>query len=342
MINVFHTFSKRIYIKQDRAVRSEVAKRRIGYKVSGLDENAVNKTFFWKCRNVQITVKDYYKQQYGIELQSVCGCTFHSHICSPFRRYPTLPTLKMTNEAFVPMEIIHIQPVKITKITEEQQAILCQKSSLSPGECYKSIKDIRQNSKQQCFNDPFTTACNIAVEKDMLTVPARVLPMPQITCTANVKITDQSVGTRGVWNHTMAKFYEPTEFPRIWALINLSPNMNESACKVLYDYLRGIAAARGIQGPPPAIYQEYNIHQHSKDKIIHALSDLLVDNKDCKFLLVILPEDKKIADQLYADIKALVREFLFKVFFSMINNCFLVRVTIRFWYCHANDQIKER
>ena len=57
------------------------------------------------------------------------------------------------NYAFVPMEIVDIEPLKVKKITDEQRALLCKYSSLKPIARRQAIEQVRQNPNQQHFEE---------------------------------------------------------------------------------------------------------------------------------------------------------------------------------------------
>jgi len=210
----------------------------------------------------------------------------------------------MHNGAFVPMEFVDVEPVKVKKITDEQRAALCLKSSLQPSDCYQSIKEVRQNPKQQCFEqDPFIAAWTLNVDVHMLKVPARILPMPDIICNEKYQVTHEGCRPLGVWNNTKTPFYKPTSFPSAWGMINLSSLLNREACKAFYKELSDVAADRGIQCPEPVIYEEYKVRDYSSKQIIDPIKRIMEQNADCKFFIVILPEDNSIRDRIYGDIK---------------------------------------
>ncbi|CAF3918070.1 unnamed protein product [Rotaria sordida] len=150
--------------------------------------------------------------------QNISGTHYHGEIefllnnCE--RKYPTLPTLIMHNRAFVPMEFVDIQPIKVKRITDEQRALLCLTSSMIPSDYHQSIMEIRQNPKQQCFEqDPFIDAWNFNVDVNMLKVPARILPMPQIIYTKEFHVNNEQLRSPGVWSSTKTQFHRPTKFP---------------------------------------------------------------------------------------------------------------------------------
>ncbi|CAF3049439.1 unnamed protein product [Rotaria sp. Silwood2] len=65
----------------------------------------------------------------------------------------------------------------------------------------------------------------------MLTIPARILPMPEIIYTEQCHINDKSARSSGVWSNTKTQFHRPTKFPSVWALTNLSSSLNTELCE---------------------------------------------------------------------------------------------------------------
>lgn len=287
-----------------------MAKATRGYRIASLGQTAIAEKFFWKDKNIEVTVKDYYKEHYGIDLKFVAENVSHFQMVSLlfFRRYPTLPTLKMSNGACVPMEFIRTQAARVTKITDEQRAALCTISSLPPANYSKSVQEVRTDPNQQLFeDDPFVAAWNFDVRTEMLTIPARVLPPPTIVCNDNNKVTQNKGSKKGVWNHSKTEFYKPTKFPPIWALINLSQSMDLDACERFYRELKHVANDRGIGCPAPQIVQQYDAGRLLMHELTDQLRTLMIDNRDCQFYFIILPEDDRIRDPIYAAIKEMVR-----------------------------------
>ncbi|CAF5133376.1 unnamed protein product, partial [Rotaria magnacalcarata] len=214
----------------------------------------------------------------------------------------------MQNESCVPMEFVDVKPVKVKKITDEQRALLCLKSSMDPRQYVQTITAIRQNPEQQCFDqDPFIRAWNLNVDVKMLEIKAHILPAPEIVYNPNFRVRGGQQRSPGVWTNTNTEFFRPTKFPTVWALINLSSSMSEDSCKIFFKELYEVASDRGIDCPPPVIYQEfrYQSNSDSATQIIAELKDMMEQNDDCKFFIVILPENKNIGDRMYGDLKKL-------------------------------------
>ncbi|CAF4248133.1 unnamed protein product, partial [Adineta steineri] len=272
------------------SVRSSASNKVIGYKISGLGESASTQTFKWNKRdNSVITVENFYIEKYGIELE-----------------YPSLPVVTMRNGSFLPMEFLGVEPVRVKRITDEQRAMVCQKSSLNPSDYYQSIISVRNNTEEQYFeNDPFIAAWNLQIDPKMHITSARIIPPPKIIYNSRYQVSPQSCLPQSVWKNTNTEFYNPASFPSLWAMINLSSTMTEQACLEFCKNLRNIAYERGIDCPAP-FYAEYNLQQqYSVDQLIIALQDMMRENNDCKFFLVILPENSDASDRSYGEIKKL-------------------------------------
>ena len=215
----------------------------------------------------------------------------------------------MHNKAFVPMELLDIEPVRTKKITDQQRALLCLKSSLEPADYLDSVNDVRNSADQQRFEqDPFVKAWRLNVDINMLEASGRVIPGPRVIYQKTAQMTHQQGGSASVCNNTRNRFYEPTHFPPIWALINLSSSLDRNACEQFYQELSRVAVDRGINCPEPEIYEEYDAQHHSLAEIIAALKSMMRMNSDCKFFIVILPDSDSIRDRTYGEVKKLVSE----------------------------------
>jgi eukaryotic translation initiation factor 2C len=222
-------------------------------------------------------------------------------------RYPSLPTLETRNGSFIPMELVDVEPARVKKITDEQRALLCRYSTIAPPMYCKSITQIRDNPKQQCFEqDPFIKAWNLNVDIEMLVVPARVLPMPEIVYTNQYRVTLAGIRDVGKWELKQTRFYKPADFPTVWAMINLS-SIDQEACKEFYYEISNVAQQRGIDCHPPDIYEERNADDYSTDQIVSILKEMMNKNEDCRFFLVILPSNIRTRTQAYKTVKKLVK-----------------------------------
>ena len=213
----------------------------------------------------------------------------------------------MRNGSYLPMELVDVEPVRIKKITEEQRALVCRYSSIKPLQYCKSINDIRRNPQQQYFEeDPFVAAWNLKIDIKMLTLPARVLPMPEIIYTPHYRINSSGIRDLGAWEIKSTQFYKPTDFPRVWAMINLT-SLDRQLCQEFYYELSTIARHRGITCPPPEIYEALDADHHSAEQIMTILSEMMRKNNDCKFFLVILPMSRINSTRIYGQLKKLVK-----------------------------------
>ncbi|CAF3439875.1 unnamed protein product [Rotaria socialis] len=270
-------------------VRSQDASKPIVYSISKLGKSASTQEFIWKgSKNKTVTVENYYKEHYGLVL-----------------KYPSLPTLEMHNRSYIPMELVDVEPARVKKITDEQRALMCRQSTMHPSVYIKSINEIRKNPKKQCFEeDPFIAAWNMNVSTDMLTLPARVLPMPEIVYTDQYHVTSGAVRDMGTWQMKPTRFHTPAKFPAVWGMINLS-SLDQHACEDFYNELSNIAVERGMECCPPVIYEEYDSRKSTINGIIGVLNQILKKNKGCNFFVVILSVNGKLKSDLYGLFKKL-------------------------------------
>ncbi|CAF0732947.1 unnamed protein product [Adineta steineri] len=270
-------------------VRSQDAAKPIIYEIQKIALPASKQELIWKSsKNRVITVQNYYKEHYNVELQ-----------------YPSLPTLGMHNGSYLPMELVDVEPVRMKKITDEQRALVCRSSTMKPDMHYKSIEKIREDPKQQCFErDPFVTAWNLNIDARMIELPARVLPMPEIVYTDQYRVTSKGVRDLGVWEHKSTKFYKPADFPSVWGLMNLS-SISKQECIDFYNELSFVAEDNGIRCCVPEIYEEIDATKNGMAQIEDMLRDTTRKNHNCKFFLVILPNESIMRTQIYDSLKKL-------------------------------------
>ncbi len=179
---------------------------------------------------------------------------------------------------------------------------------LNPSEYYKSIKEIRNDPKQQHFEETrIAAAWNVKIDANMHKIPARILPMPEIIYTDRYRVTREHCRSLGVWNNVNTQFHHPTPFPSVWAMINLSSSLNRESCETFYNELSSAANQLVISSPPPVIYEEFKVQAHSINRMTVALKQMMEHNDDCKFFIVILPEDTTIVDRIYGEVKKLVK-----------------------------------
>ena len=205
------------------------------------------------------------------------------------------------------MELVDVEPARIKKITDEQRAMLCRYSSMKPQEYYRSINSIRANPEQQRFEeDPFVAAWNLNVDVKMITVPARVLPMPEISYTNEYQVKEKSVRDLGTWElPRSAQFYKPSSFPKLWGIINLS-SLSQGVCVEFVYELRHLAEQRGMVCSAPEVYEEIDAQRYSIHELMEILRDVLRANNDCQLILVILPSTSKTRSPIYTHLKKLV------------------------------------
>lgn len=98
-------------------------------------------------------------------------------------------------------------------------------------------------------------------------------------------------------------------------MINLSSTLDEASCEKFYNQLSEAASHRSIKCPPPIIYKECDTQRYSVDKVITILKDMIAESNDCHFFIIILPDNSSIQEQLYGEVKKLVRYLLLNIHF---------------------------
>ena len=213
------------------------------------------------------------------------------------------------------MELIDVEPVRVKKITDEQRASLCRCSTMEPHVYHQSIEAIRRDPKQQCAEqDPFIKAWNLNVDVNMIRLPARVLPMPEIVYTAEYRVGSQGVQNLGTWKlKPTTRYYKPASFPDVWGIINLS-FLDRNSCEDFATELRNVAEQRGMRCPVPVIYEEWTVERYNIHEIMDMLRDTIKRNDDCYFFFVILPEKNPAANKnVYRSLKREVDYLLIQV-----------------------------
>ena len=226
-------------------------------------------------------------------------------------RHPSLPVLEMRNKTYLPMELVDVEPVRIKKITEEQRAAMCRLSTLSSLEYQKSINNIRQDPKKRRFeDDPFVAAWNMNIDVKMITVPGRVLPMPDIVYTKSFRVTRDSVRDVGTWEPPRDDhFHSPTPFPDNWGLINFT-SLREHQCQDFSEQLCNVARQRGIKCKDPSAYYERNLEKWNvAGQIVAVVREALSKCSNCEFYVIILPSKTSFeSKQAYRELKKIVRK----------------------------------
>ncbi|CAF3897955.1 unnamed protein product [Rotaria sordida] len=134
--------------------------------------------------------------------------------------------------------------------------------------------------------------------------PARILPKPEV-----VYGNKDQAKTEGVQlsDKLQTRFHTPTQFHTVWAMINLTSNMDEQSCEMFYIKLRDLGHLRGMKIPPPEIYEELGSRRQSTDAAVNLLKQMSQSNHDCEFILVILPDSTWKDESPYGDLKAMLK-----------------------------------
>ena len=121
----------------------------------------------------------------------------------------------------------------------------------------------------------FITAWNIGISRNILKVPARILPVIGLICNKDNKVTFTRGNKQSVGSQIKTPFYKPNAFPPVWALINLSSSMDFQACNRFYEELKKVAADRGIDWPAFVLDEEFDVRIGTNKQIIVALEEMV-------------------------------------------------------------------
>ncbi|KAK0550381.1 DNA polymerase alpha accessory factor Mcl1 [Tilletia horrida] len=178
------------------------------YKFLDLTSQPAAETSFDR-NGQQINIVQYFQQNYNISI-----------------RYPGLPCVVYNRQGgrpeFVPMELISIvpgAPVNGFTLSGPQRQDMIAVSSMMPIDRRARTEEIRQELNYDA--DPKLQAWQLSVDRDMLKVPGRVLPPPQII----YGDSSQPANPRdGAWNLARARFINPGRNLLTWAIVNFTKN----------------------------------------------------------------------------------------------------------------------
>ncbi|KAK9837636.1 hypothetical protein WJX74_001800 [Apatococcus lobatus] len=182
-------------IKVIMEVRGEGIKR--GYRATGLTEEPASDAMFMnEQENKEMSVAEYFQQQYGIRLT-----------------YPHLPCITAGSRAapkWVPLELCHLAAgQRKLKLNDKQTAAMIKLAAQKPQERASKIANYVQQ-QSGLPQDPTVAAFKMQLGTSLMQVNARILPPPQLIY--NKQQQPLAVGTSGSWNMVSSTFCEPSGF----------------------------------------------------------------------------------------------------------------------------------
>jgi len=212
------------------------------HKVNALVKETA-KTCKFDSKDGSISVADYFKKQYNIQLN-----------------YPDLPLVHVgskTKNIYLPIEMCTVtKGIRLGKLTGDQTADMIKITAMKPVE--------RQNFIQKGIsimtdkNDPYLKAFGLEVSNKLIEVEARILPPPKIVY-ANDKQADPRQGS---WQTKGVQFYKAAQITSWGFIVFDNPKfLNEQQIGEFVNVFGRTAMELGIQikdKKPPIKYARGN------------------------------------------------------------------------------------
>uniref|UniRef100_A0A803MLG5 Uncharacterized protein n=1 Tax=Chenopodium quinoa TaxID=63459 RepID=A0A803MLG5_CHEQI len=240
-------------------------------KVTGVSSEPANQLMFTYDK-VQLSVSQYFKTKYGIQLQH------------PF--LPCIQTGPSSRPNYVPMEVCKIaHGQKYAKKLNERQvtALLkatCQRPELREESIKKMVKDNRYTENQM------TKEFGMNISEMCTTIDARVLPPPMLKYHDSGR-EKQVAPSVGQWNMIDKKMINGASVNR-WTCLSFSNKMDLNAVDLFCTSLVAMCASKGMTfTQKPCI----PIHVANPNQIQKALLQVWTEAKQqLQLLIIILPD----------------------------------------------------
>ncbi|CAO2184941.1 unnamed protein product [Urochloa humidicola] len=251
------------------------------FKIFGLSEKSCyEQTFIRKKRNgngtdtVEVTVYDYFKQHWYIELKD------SAHL-------PCLNVGKLKRPNYLPIEVCNLVSLQRYRnaLTVLQRSSLVEKSWKNPS---KRKSDLSFALKCSDYNsDDVLKRCGILIAPEFAQVDGRILQAPMLKAGDNQDI----IARNGRWNFNNKKLIEPKEVNRR-AAVNFSTRWN---MEDLVQRLIRCGETKGIKIKPPHTIFEESLQMRGlpgtpKNRVDNMMKQVLQKLPgDPTFLLCVLP-----------------------------------------------------
>ncbi|KAF4992825.1 hypothetical protein FDECE_13611 [Fusarium decemcellulare] len=153
-----------------------------------------------------ITVFDYYKQKYNVELGN----------------YPVLNLGRADKPTFVPAEFVEIQPGQSVKakLTSRESTEMVNFACRSP---YANALSITTDARETLgLDDDLLNQFGISVDKKLLTVQGRVLPAPGVSYLDTQRKPTEIRPIGASWNMRNVKVFRPGTPIQRWTYVNVA------------------------------------------------------------------------------------------------------------------------
>ncbi|KAL6639221.1 hypothetical protein ACP70R_022951 [Stipagrostis hirtigluma subsp. patula] len=214
-------------------VRIEVTHRgdeRRKYRVTGFSAESANYLKFTSSSGVSMTVKNYFREKYSMELQ--------------YDFLPCVQIWNLQNQNYLPLEVCKIVPGQRyqKKLGDSQTSKLMKSTCQPPSKREESIQQVVE--RNQYNSTKRANEFGLAVDYSPTTVEARVLPTPAL------KYRDNTIcePDNGQWNMNGKKVYYGARVSN-WACINFCQDSSMGAVNDFCDALARSCHNIGVDFP---------------------------------------------------------------------------------------------
>ncbi|KAJ3047878.1 hypothetical protein HK097_011086 [Rhizophlyctis rosea] len=279
-------------LKVETAVRANMRRR---YRISGITLTPASDTFFRRTvdgREEQISVENYYRQEYNLGLQ-----------------FPHLPCIIKdgpSGKTYVPVEICKMLPNQrmARKLNPEQTARMIRHAVTRPSDRFNRIQTATNEFLTAPDGPRYSNDHMRAFDVKMATmpteVPARVLPHPDLVMrTGGFEPADR--GNVGVWNLQNKEVYQARTLDE-WSIVSFV-NQQDFDERRIDKFVKNFAETAGrtglrIRDIRPALRWGNARDLDSVQRVLRSAAK--VGNRWVQLMLVILPtKDAK----LYGEVK---------------------------------------
>ncbi|PRW57108.1 argonaute 1 [Chlorella sorokiniana] len=248
--------------------------------------------FLNEAAGKEMSVADYFNQQYGIKLQN-----------------RTMPCIAVGNgKVLLPPELCKIAPgQRRSKLTEIQTAEMIKTAAQRPDDKAKWIDSV-VTQKAQFDRDPNMKGFGLRIENKQMEVAARVLPNPRLTYASPANFNPKGFGA---WNLRDVRFLTGSQMaswgiacfahPRFAEpdLCQMQANRGPSFIKEFIDMLNSCGVQTPTNPLPPCIMAPRNA---APAEIMRRAADAARQtfNRPAQLILVVLPDT---GQQLYKEVK---------------------------------------